>query len=315
MANTMNRPIASSLFHFTDSLEVLKAIITNGLLFSYSYEEHDFLNLPKEDLPDFKGIAIPMVCFCNTPLSRAENHARVYGKYYIALDKEFILDIYNPILNPVIYYSSENLARSIFCLDNTKNILQCLFLQSVQTYANNNNDKAEQLVKIMSGDGDFTERFNQLPFELRDNITSINDYSFAADFILGLSKPIYGKNKLGEDTFLDEEREWRAFLIDRYDDSIRWRFYPNKNSFEEDKENLKQLVLQNKNCYLTIPALEWSNMITSICTEKESQIPELVNFILSAKTLFGFPVTKETEYIKNFLLSRLTSFERLSNDI
>lgn len=61
-----------------------------------------------------------MVCFCNTPLSRAENHARVYGKYYIALDKEFILDIYNPILNPVIYYSSENLARSIFCLDNTK---------------------------------------------------------------------------------------------------------------------------------------------------------------------------------------------------
>ena len=69
------------------------------------------------------------------------------------------------------------------------------------------------------------------------------------------------------------------------------------------------------NCYLTIPALEWSNMITSICTEKESQIPELVNFILSAKTLFGFPVTKETEYIKNFLLSRLTSFERLSNDI
>ena len=60
MANTMNRPNASSLFHFTDSLEVLKAIITNGLLFSYSYEEHDFLNLPKEDLPDFKGIAIPM---------------------------------------------------------------------------------------------------------------------------------------------------------------------------------------------------------------------------------------------------------------
>ena len=71
MANTMNRPNASSLFHFTDSLEVLKAIITNGLLFSYSYEEHDFLKLPKEDVPDFKGIASPMVGFCNTPLSRA----------------------------------------------------------------------------------------------------------------------------------------------------------------------------------------------------------------------------------------------------
>ena len=56
-------------------------------------------------------------------------------------------------------------------------------------------------------------------------------------------------------------------------------------------------------------------MITSISTEKENQIPDLVNFKKKKKTLFGFPVTKETEYIKNFLLSRLTSFERLSNDI
>lgn len=310
----MNNPNASSLFHFTSSFEILKAIIRDGIRFSYSYEEHDFTDVPEDECPEFKGVAFPMICFCNTPLSRAENHARVYGKYHLAFDKEFLLSIYNSILNPVIYYSSNNLARSIFCLEETRSNLQSLFLQSLAKYSQDAT-LAKTIVDFTSSDLNFDDKFKRLPYQIRHDIQVINNFAFASNFILGLAKPIYGKNKLGEMTFLDEEREWRAFMIDRFDENIRWRFYQSKDEFDAKKDELNRIILKYDNSYLTIPTIEWSNMITSICVEYESQIPELVNYILSTDKLFGYKITNETNYIRSFIISRITSFERISQDI
>lgn len=310
----MNNPNASSLFHFTNSFDILQAIIRDGIRFSYCYEEHDFTDVPRDERPDFKGVAFPMICFCNTPLSRAENHARVYGKYHIAFDKEFVLDIYNPILNPVIYYSSINLARSIFCLEETRDTQYSLFLQSL-TDIYRDESLAKCLDIFTSSNLNIKDRIKLLPIQIKNNIEILNNFAFASNFILGLAKPIFGKNKLGEMTFLDEEREWRAFMFDKYDENIRWRFYQSKDEFEIEKNELNKSILKCDNSHFTIPTVEWSNMITSICVEHENQIPEIVNFILTTDKLFGFKITNETNYIRSYILTHNTSFERISHDI
>lgn len=311
----MNNPNASSLFHFTDSFENLKAIIRDGIRFSYSYEEYDFENIPQDERPDFKGVAIPMICFCNTPLSRVENHARVYGKYHIAFDKEFLMDTLSPILNPVIYYSSENLARSIFCLKNTNEFLRSLFSELISTLYGNEEKQTQKIINILTSKNSIETKLDKLPYNIKKGMISCADFSFASNFILGLCKPIFGLNKLGEKTYLDEEREWRAFMIDRFDDDIEWGFYDCKEDFETDKKNLGKKVLKSKYSHLTLPSIEWSNMVTSICVEYENQIPQLVDYILSSDFLLGFAINKENDYIRSYVLSRITSFERLSRDI
>lgn len=308
----MNNPNASSLFHFTNSFDVLKAIVREGLMFAYSYEEHNFFDLPEEDFPSFKGIAIPMICFCNTPLSRVENHARVYGKYFVAIDKEFLMKMCGPILNAVIYYNSNNLARSIFCLNKTKSYILDTFIRSLNGI--NQSDK-EKITDILSRDESIEKRMNKLSSDFRERINSICKFNFAADFILGLSKPIFGKNKLGEDVYLDEEREWRAFWMNDCIENLKWKYYNCKDEFSEEKDSLKSLISNSSDSHLTLPSIEWANMITSICVEKEAQIPELVDFILSSRTFFGCEDNYKVPNIKHYIISRITSFERLSKDI
>ena len=307
----MNNPNASSLFHFTDSFDVLKAIVSDGLMFSYSYEEHDFSSLREDEHLPFKGIAIPMICFCNTPISRVENHARVYGKFFISIDKEFLMEIYGPILNAVLYYSSNNVARSISYIHKVTQYLIDNLIRSASSLDDNRKERLSFMMRNYS----LENRLNILPLSVRESMVAENNLKFASDFILGLSKPIFGKNKLGEDVYLDEEREWRAFWMDGCIENLKWGYYSNKEGFDADKENLKKSILNSKDSHLTLPSIEWANMITSIGVEKEAQIPELIDHILSSKTFFGCGDNHEIPNIKQYIISRITSFERLSQDI
>lgn len=308
----MNNPNASSLFHFTDSFDVLKAIVSDGLMFSYSYEEHDFSSLREDEHLPFKGIAIPMICFCNTPISRVENHARVYGKYFVAIDQEFSMKTFGPILNAVIYYSSNNFAYSIFCLDRTKQYLTKNFFCSLN---NLNNIEKERITESLLSDDSIEDRLAKLTSNISEEMDVLNKFDFASDFIIGLSKPILGENKLGEKCYLDEEREWRAFWMDNSMDKLRWRYYESKAEYDKDKDKLKELISESDSSHLTLPSIEWANMITSIGVEKEAQIPELIDHILSSKTFFGCGDNHEIPNIKQYIISRITSFERLSQDI
>ena len=69
-----------TLFHFTKDLNTLKKILKEGFRVTYC----------KEYFGDsFMGI--PMVSFCDIPLSRTDQHTKDYGKYVIGLDKEMLL--------------------------------------------------------------------------------------------------------------------------------------------------------------------------------------------------------------------------------
>lgn len=73
---------SATLFHFTRSLETLKKILGCG--FKPFYSSEDLTMFGVSECP-----GIPMVSFCDIPLSQAKKHVDDYGRYAIGLDKKW----------------------------------------------------------------------------------------------------------------------------------------------------------------------------------------------------------------------------------
>lgn len=87
-------PVSSqSLFHFTRSLEVVERILSEGFKAAYCREEHVLNGV--ETL-----CHVPMISFCEIPLSQVKEHIFKYGRYGIGLSREWAR---SNRLNPVIY--------------------------------------------------------------------------------------------------------------------------------------------------------------------------------------------------------------------
>lgn len=92
-------PISSrSLFHFTKSRKILIQILDQGFwpkyCGEYKWGNRNF---------DF---ALPMVCFCDIPLSLIEEHCKFYGFYGIGLNERWKNK--QKYLNPVFYLSNQS---------------------------------------------------------------------------------------------------------------------------------------------------------------------------------------------------------------
>lgn len=102
---------ANTLFHFTNSIEHIINILTYDFTPRYCMELFDFLGEEGYQTE----IAIPMVCFCDIPLSQIRNHVEHYGGYAIGLSKDW--GVANAI-NPVMYslpksFSTQIIKRSM----------------------------------------------------------------------------------------------------------------------------------------------------------------------------------------------------------
>lgn len=86
---------ANTLFHFTNSIESLRSILTYTFVPRYCLERLDLFS--KKDKID---LAIPMVCFCDIPLSQITEHISKYGNYAIGLTKEWAL---SKGISPIFY--------------------------------------------------------------------------------------------------------------------------------------------------------------------------------------------------------------------
>ncbi len=100
----------SSIFHFTNDKEKLKGILKTNFKVSYCKETLQFNN---------EGFImhIPMVSFCDIPLSKAKNHIKSYGEYGIGLNKSWAV---KNGLNPVLYFEIDsNLSDSFLSVVNS----------------------------------------------------------------------------------------------------------------------------------------------------------------------------------------------------
>ena len=89
---------SNSIIHFTNSKEALKGILTDNFKLAYCKEE---ILLDNKKL----SFAVPMVSFCDIPLSQVKKHITKYGAYGLGLTKEWAQ---NKKLNPVLYVEKES---------------------------------------------------------------------------------------------------------------------------------------------------------------------------------------------------------------
>ena len=91
---------SNTLFHFTRSKDNLLGILRNNFYPQLCYENFygTIFNSPQGAVGFEK--AVPMVCFCDLPLSQIENHTKTYGEYALGLTKEWAV---KSKVNPVVY--------------------------------------------------------------------------------------------------------------------------------------------------------------------------------------------------------------------
>ncbi len=95
----------NSIIHYTDSLDTIKSILTEGFRIRYCAE----ILLMGEGQ---SRAAHPMISFCDIPLSDSRQHFDAYGKYGIGLTKKWAIS--NGV-NPVLYIDKNSLfADSIY---------------------------------------------------------------------------------------------------------------------------------------------------------------------------------------------------------
>lgn len=92
-------PRSNSLFHFTKSIDVLESILLNGFWPRYCAEDVKW-----HGRRDNEFIAFPMVCFCDIPISRIDEHVGFYGSYGLGMTREWAE---KNVLNPVMYFSGK----------------------------------------------------------------------------------------------------------------------------------------------------------------------------------------------------------------
>lgn len=149
----MNNIVSSSLIHFTEKIEYLQGIIENGFRYSYCNEVYPVAlvnNIINKGNSDFEphnilaptemhgNVLIPMVSFCDIPLTRSKVHADKYGFYGVGIDRELAREIYTNLM-PVQYVSSRRYTIAL-------NELSLLFAKSKEI-----NSQITNSIKLIIG--------------------------------------------------------------------------------------------------------------------------------------------------------------------
>jgi len=130
------KPKSDNLFHFTNTLAVLKLILNKGIEPRFCLEDIYWL-----DVFNDSHMAFPMSCFCDIPLSRLSEHTDFYGNYGIGLTKDWGL---KNKLNPVVYTPTNGTVQNV-----TKYMLNQYFTEKDSNKKKENTQKAYDLLTLV----------------------------------------------------------------------------------------------------------------------------------------------------------------------
>ncbi len=262
---------ANALFTFMNKIDYLKNILKTKLIFPrYCRENIEYLKLD-----NLTEIAFPMKCFCDIFINKLYTHMNLYGKYGIALSKEWGL---RNKIQPVQYINN-----SSFIIDSIKDLYDYTqnIHQQISIYNNH--------IPIYN---------NRTP--IYDNIQLYKNLQNILYDRLRFIKPLYGKmyreGNLLKNLNFHDEHEWRYILkID--DDNI----YPYITEFT-DLVSLSNDLTKNPNYGLKICSDDIKYLIVKSNTDRK----ELIYFIMDE-----CPYTKIEKYI---LISKILVFNELEVD-
>ena len=314
----MNPAESSSLFHFTQRFDALHNILKNGLRFSYSIEflpkEFSYNNFntnkPTEcaDLEhfstrNFAGVGIPMVCFCDIPLTRAKFHSQNYGKYAIGYNKEFAKEIFKG-LNPVYYLSSDKIINAFIYLS---------MLKAEKLEENKSYDiplSGSNLMRTAVFNSSDEMQRNSFVFNSIDSINRL--FAFAKLYQI--------EDKASGKSFeYYKEHEWRMCYLDYENDVTNWIWdCKSKKDLIEPNTRLhksKYAYTSLKTDYKEVSLFIMKHLISHIIVKKETQVIRLADKISKMNRFMGIPLNKtDDKKIRDFLISRISSFEQIEKD-
>jgi hypothetical protein len=107
-------PVSSNtLFHFTSDLDSVFSILADEFHPHFCLENFNVLAPRRSNVPELE-FAVPLVSFCDIPLSQVEKHMDAYGRYGIGMRKEWGT---KRKVAPVLYtYRGSRLATSLHSL-------------------------------------------------------------------------------------------------------------------------------------------------------------------------------------------------------
>jgi len=102
---------ANTLFHFTGDYLNLISILTRDFVPRFSLEDLNVIS-PKKGYSKEMEFGIPMVSFCDIPLSMVSRHIRIYGRYGIGLEKGWGI---RKRITPITYtYKNSELSKTLY---------------------------------------------------------------------------------------------------------------------------------------------------------------------------------------------------------
>lgn len=286
----MNKINASSLFHFTGGIEALKGILEKGFWFSYCYEEYDnaiiFNNEHNEHACSFvgsngtkRGVAIPMICFCDIPLLRVQEHAECYGEYIIGINKDYVESL-SYRLNPVLYLFSRNIQDSLCDLSVSKDNFQS---DRTLNYRNSVNDFIA-----------YSKRYRGFDLYRNKEVCFYDEREWRAVIPDGEG---------------EYEIPWKWNIEFKTKDDYKEYIRPyNKKLQSTEKAYLRFIEFKEKE-----DENHFCNFITHIVVSEDKEIPDLIKYIINTENkLFGYENISEDA--RMILVSKITSFERIEKD-
>lgn len=320
---------SSSFFHYRSKKEDFYKIIKEGFHYRYSFEPlgsgfanadknsdaaslniinslapmlfdaKDSKETPIED--DSKGIAMPMLCFCDIPILRAGKHRMNYGDYCIGMDKEMVIKRLSPMINPIFYVSS----------DVVKQQFEELVALKKELYPT-----IEEMAEIKSisdkvGDIHNLRKALNSP-SIKTTLSKGKQYVttyISLMYFMALCKSYIGTNYKGEKVCFYDEREWRVFSYDL--GSTQWVYDTTASDFEKIRAEKNKKLEELKFFQLLIQPEIIGKIISHIIVPTDYDVPEMIKEIMDSDTIFGHNVTDET---KHLIISKVTSFERIEKD-
>jgi hypothetical protein len=276
MSNNQLTISSNTLFHFTSKIENVINILEEEFRPHFCLEDLNIITPdigPREELES----AIPMVCFCDIPLSQARIHMETYGKYGIGLSKEWgKLNKICPML-----YVHENSAIPFGVRKMLENGIDFFLMDNVHIDMPLTN--IENIAKIVSG---------------LERIVS------GLDRIESFIKPYEGRlwrdgKYIPSKIRFYDEREWR-FVPELPEDFSSSRL--TKAEFLDEKKKKSANEKLRENCVLKFEPLD----IKYIIVQKENEIIDII------KKIEG--IEKYDDNQKRLLCSRVISSEQILED-
>jgi hypothetical protein len=308
-------PISSTtLFHYTKSVDALTGILENGFWVRHC-TEYRYPGKVRQ------RIDIPMVCFCDIPISLINNHTKTYspkGVFAIGMNRSWGE---KKGINPVIYVPPKSYLSDILTrIDRSgynfsvANVLEYLSRHREVKSILKKYPTLKEVLKIDLSDQKFVKENEIAQLSEIEGMTFVSNVSRLNLFV----KPSIGNFQLS----IDKVKKHYSYYNER-----EWRYVPKKVStvpFIEEKiirRSSKVISTRFSEYFDKIKREIFDNLtfsvsdISFIIVPDQKQVEVLIERILTGNFAKIGGTTIINDRQKYHLISSIISWERISSDI